>query len=354
MCAGTLYEARRDLLWIDDEMSELDAAVRLLCLDGLTVDCARSGIGGLAQARTAAYNAVILDLLLPDVAGLVVLQCLRASDPSMPVLILTGYPDFDTAVAVMRSGAWDCKAKTVLIGDEWPDIVRALVQDGRSTHSDATPHDVPGGRHRTAKESLAGPRCASPSHELHESRQSIVRELALLLAERRIDLWSFLAYSEALRLTIAQSPDSLVAHADVSGYFLKNTAARRADCWQDTRVREVVDGLERAGTAAGSVRQAALAASLGVDRAHLARIIQGQTGFTFREWRWACLLRPSTVLLATTTEQIAQIAYRCGYASAVQFDHDFRRLLGMTPTHYRSLTSGIHHRQGSESVVSVG
>jgi AraC-like DNA-binding protein len=68
------------------------------------------------------------------------------------------------------------------------------------------------------------------------------------------------------------------------------------------------------------------------------RLLLRATGFTFRHWRWGFLLRPAVLSLAASHEQVAQIAYRCGYDSVPQFDRDFRRMLSVTPTEYRELS----------------
>lgn len=49
--------------------------------------------------------------------------------------------------------------------------------------------------------------------------------------------------------------------------------------------------------------------ALGVNRAHLGRLLRDATGFRFKQWRWGFLLRRAVGLLAACEEQVAQIAY---------------------------------------------
>jgi FixJ family two-component response regulator len=66
-----------------------------------------------------------------------VLETLTRQQIASPVLVLTGYPDFDVAVQAMRLGAWDCRSKTILLGDQWVGLVRALAEHGDKMHSDS-------------------------------------------------------------------------------------------------------------------------------------------------------------------------------------------------------------------------
>jgi hypothetical protein len=64
------------LIWIDDEVLPNDAIVRLLEVEGFRVECANSGATGLAMAQAKEYVGIILDVRLPDISGLTVLETL--------------------------------------------------------------------------------------------------------------------------------------------------------------------------------------------------------------------------------------------------------------------------------------
>jgi CheY-like chemotaxis protein len=66
------------------------AMVTLLELEGFDVQCARSGAEGLNRALAGAWDVIVLDLRLPDVPGLTVLERIRAADPDTPVFVITG------------------------------------------------------------------------------------------------------------------------------------------------------------------------------------------------------------------------------------------------------------------------
>jgi two-component system, OmpR family, response regulator len=102
---------------------------RLLEGEGFAVDATASGEDGLALALARPYDAVVLDLGLPDRAGLTVVEELRARQCTTPVLILTGSAAAGDDVAGLDVGADDYLAKpfanAVLTAR-----VRALVRRG--------------------------------------------------------------------------------------------------------------------------------------------------------------------------------------------------------------------------------
>ena len=75
------------------------------------VDVAFDGEEGLFLGETEPYDAVILDLGLPKLDGLTVLQCWRASGNKVPVLILTSRQTWREKVTGLRAGADDYLAK---------------------------------------------------------------------------------------------------------------------------------------------------------------------------------------------------------------------------------------------------
>jgi len=100
-------------VWIVDD----DAAIRqllsfLVSEDGYQVECFVSGTEVLA-ASSEAPNAVLLDLMMPEVDGVEVLKELRRRHPSLPVIILTAVDEISRAVEVTKLGAYDYLTKPV-------------------------------------------------------------------------------------------------------------------------------------------------------------------------------------------------------------------------------------------------
>ena len=102
--------------------------------DGHVVDLAQDGRDALAFTDTQAYDAVVLDLMLPGIDGLGVLDELRRGGNETPVLILTAKGAVDDRVAGLDRGADDYLVKPFSF-DELSARLRALVRrrSGRGT-----------------------------------------------------------------------------------------------------------------------------------------------------------------------------------------------------------------------------
>ena len=98
------------ILVIEDELALSRAIRRTLEEEGISVDTATDGESGLFQAEGGAYDAVILDLLLPRLGGLELLTRLRKKSP-VPVLILTARDAVDDKLRGLNSGADDYLTK---------------------------------------------------------------------------------------------------------------------------------------------------------------------------------------------------------------------------------------------------
>jgi len=80
-------------------------------IEGYTVEVAASGDAGLARARAAAPDLVVLDLMLPGMDGFRVLKALRGGGASVPVLILTARGEEADKVRGLKLGADDYVTK---------------------------------------------------------------------------------------------------------------------------------------------------------------------------------------------------------------------------------------------------
>jgi two-component system response regulator PilR (NtrC family) len=97
----------RAILVIDDDEVMRDVLQTVLQRAGYAVQLAAGGADGLALARRQPFDAVIVDVMMPDMDGLQVLDALRAEDDRLPVLMITAYASMDTAVRAMQRGAFD-------------------------------------------------------------------------------------------------------------------------------------------------------------------------------------------------------------------------------------------------------
>ncbi len=95
------------VLIIDDERNIRRTFEMVLRSEDITVETAESGEEGLKRFKAHRSDVVILDVRLPGMDGIEVLQLLRREDPSLPVIMISGHGTIATAVEATRHGAFD-------------------------------------------------------------------------------------------------------------------------------------------------------------------------------------------------------------------------------------------------------
>ncbi|MGE3153240.1 MAG: PAS domain S-box protein [Nitrospiraceae bacterium] len=94
------------ILIVDDDPDIAFTLQELLEHDGYQVEFVGTGTGALSKTKDRHYNAVILDLGLPDMDGLEVLESLQRLDPTLPVIILTAFTNSERTVGSLMQGAF--------------------------------------------------------------------------------------------------------------------------------------------------------------------------------------------------------------------------------------------------------
>ena len=118
---------RADLLIVDDQETIVHFISRFLQEeDKYDVRTAFTGNGGLEEIDKRLPDLVILDLKLPDINGLEVLQKIKERDIDIIVIIITAFGQIDTAVKAMRLGAYDYITKPVSLDQLLVTIEKAL------------------------------------------------------------------------------------------------------------------------------------------------------------------------------------------------------------------------------------
>jgi DNA-binding NtrC family response regulator len=101
------------LLVIDDDAASRRLAVAIFKPQGVDVVTADDGLSGLARFAEVRPDVVLLDLQMPDLDGIEVLERIRSADPEIPIVMLTGESDTKVAVRAMQLGAFDYQIKPV-------------------------------------------------------------------------------------------------------------------------------------------------------------------------------------------------------------------------------------------------
>lgn len=100
-------EPHASVLVVDDEAELRESLAEALSADGFTVTQAADGAEALARLKAFAYDALVLDLRLPDVDGLDVLDTALTRYPDVLAVMMTGFGGVSEAVSAMKRGAAD-------------------------------------------------------------------------------------------------------------------------------------------------------------------------------------------------------------------------------------------------------
>ena len=99
------------ILYVEDEKLLADAVTHLLQKAGINVDWAEDGEEGLALAKKPIYDAIVLDIMLPKMSGLEILEIIRKHGVKTPVIMLSALSEVEDKVKGLEIGADDYLAK---------------------------------------------------------------------------------------------------------------------------------------------------------------------------------------------------------------------------------------------------
>ena len=95
------------ILIVDDDRAICDYMQTLLERDGYEVKTLADPLVVEEEVRTGGYHLIILDLMMPKLDGIEVLKRIRKVDTDIAVVIFTGFPNLESAVASMKLDAVD-------------------------------------------------------------------------------------------------------------------------------------------------------------------------------------------------------------------------------------------------------
>ena len=129
------------ILIVDDEDIVVRSCLRILGGGSYVVDSARDGNEALRKVEETDYDIMVLDIMMPGIDGIEVLQQVKERFPDIDVIMVTGLSQVDTAVKAMKLGAFDYISKP-FDPDELKLVVdralerRQLVHENRSLKSE--------------------------------------------------------------------------------------------------------------------------------------------------------------------------------------------------------------------------
>ncbi len=109
-----------NILIIDDEKSIRKTLSEILTYEGYKVEEAADGAEGFKMYQGKAYDAVLCDIKMPKMDGLEFLEKAKEINPDVPIIMVSGHGNIDTAVEAVKKGAYDYISKP-------PDLNRLLI-----------------------------------------------------------------------------------------------------------------------------------------------------------------------------------------------------------------------------------
>ncbi|GAC1300055.1 MAG: hypothetical protein NVSMB23_31000 [Myxococcales bacterium] len=119
-------------LVVDDDQDSCDLIEKILRKDGYRVTTLIDGRKVEDELRRSTIHLAIVDLKMPEISGLDVLQTIRAHDSDCAVIMMTGYATLDSAVSALRGGVVDYLRKPVREDELLGAVRRALAAKGLS------------------------------------------------------------------------------------------------------------------------------------------------------------------------------------------------------------------------------
>ncbi len=162
------------ILIIDDEEVVLDSCARILKSSAYKIATATNGQLGLDILKEFKPDLVYVDLKMPGISGIEVIEKIRSSDATIVVIVITGYATVSSAVEAMKNGAYDFLPKPFT-----PDEFRLITQRGL----DKRRLILETIQLRREKEMLREQFAAIVSHELKAPLGAVQQNLYVLVSE---------------------------------------------------------------------------------------------------------------------------------------------------------------------------
>jgi DNA-binding NtrC family response regulator len=101
------------VLIVDDDKAFLQILAERMQNRGMEVSTAESAAEALKMLEKESYDAVLLDLMMPEMGGIEALQVMRKKQPEVQVIFVTGHPSVSKGVEAVKLGAMDFIPKPV-------------------------------------------------------------------------------------------------------------------------------------------------------------------------------------------------------------------------------------------------
>ncbi|MDL2285578.1 sigma-54 dependent transcriptional regulator [Desulfovibrio sp. OttesenSCG-928-F07] len=116
----------QNILIVDDEIDFANGLSRMVApaFSDFNVSVANSGEEAISFVQENSAAVMLLDLNMPGISGMDVIEKMRSLSPNTAIIVLTAYGTIETAVSALKQGAWDFLAKPV----KREDLIRSLAK----------------------------------------------------------------------------------------------------------------------------------------------------------------------------------------------------------------------------------
>jgi len=338
------HNASRSVVLVVDDAPAILRVLQDVLAPAYDVLTAGNGASALEILRRRRVDLVILDLMMPEMAGLTVLERLRAEDQRTPVILLTGVDNARTALSAVRLGVADYITKPFQIEDLLRRVghTLALASSRTATHIAPGSHPMRTGRPRivivtarvitrAALSVALRPHCdilAVPDPAAVPTCTD-AHGYDLAIVDREEHRRAF-----AIR-TLLSNPFRLRELFDhVRHYLMATKPARPFIPNFDAPVGDVIDFLCEPSRP-GRATVGEMARVLGLSSRHLLRAFHSTLGLSVREYLTRVQVEAALALLVETDHRLESIADQLGFHSAAHFSRVFLAHVGTRPGVYR-------------------
>jgi two-component system, NtrC family, response regulator HydG len=99
------------ILVVDDDLSHLKTLKTIVTSWGYKASEADDGMKAAELAKERPYDLILMDIRMAELSGIQALKRIKAYNPTIPIIIMTAYSSVDSAVAALKSGAYDYLTK---------------------------------------------------------------------------------------------------------------------------------------------------------------------------------------------------------------------------------------------------
>ena len=108
---GQFISYKAKVLVVDDEKRIRDGCRTVLSQEGFEVAVAEDGYQGLKMIEAGHFDIILLDLMMPGVSGMDILEGVKVHHPDTVIIVITGYATLEHSVEAMKKGAFDFISK---------------------------------------------------------------------------------------------------------------------------------------------------------------------------------------------------------------------------------------------------